>query len=167
MALRSGEVTPGQIEQQKKTEELQKVVNGMSTRDFLIRRTKETIMVPICGLGGSKDVEIRARLSKSEIREYQGTLARWKIAQESESQFIETEEEETDLARFLEYITIDATLTAKFWLSEDLAPELVDNILTAYFVLEPAQRLADISRFLGERLRSRSSTDVAGVESHS
>ena len=161
--LRSEDITPAELEQRKKLEQMQAAIDAMSTRDFLIGRTKETIMVPIHGLGGSKDIEIRSRLSKSEMKQHNIILDKWAVANRSDVDFIESKDDEKELARFLEYITTDPGLSVEFWLSDELEPRIADMILMEYFVAEPARRLKDISRFLGERLRSGHGTDVAGV----
>ena len=135
----------------------------MSTRAFLIGRTKETIKVPVSGMGGSKNIEIRARLSKSEIKQHHAILDKWKNAQESGAGFIESEDDEMELARFLEHITIDPELNSGFWLSDYIAPEICDDILMAYFIDEPVRRLSEMYRFLGERLRAGTGADVTGV----
>ena len=145
----------------------QDAVDAMSTRSFLIGRTKETIQVPVSGLGGSKSIEIRARLSKSEIKQHQFILDKWKNAHESGAEFIESEEDEAELARFLGYITTDKELSSGFWLSDDIAPEIADDILMAYFIDEPLRRMLEMSRFLGQRLRTGTGADVAGVASDS
>ena len=161
--LKTGETTPIEMGRQKKVDKLQEAIDAMSTKDFLIGRTQETIQVPVHGLGGSKNIEVRARLSKSELKPHQKLLTKWSVSNESDRNFIESKEDEKRLAEFLEYITIDKTLTAEFWMSDDLAPEIVDEILSAYFVLEPARRMVDIQKFLGHQLRPGICTDVTGV----
>lgn len=161
--LRSGDITTEEIEQEKNADKMQEAVNAMRTKDFLIGRTNETILVPISGLGGTKNIEIRARLSKSEMKQHEVILNRWTTAQDSDAQFIESEDDERELAVFLAYITVDDDLSAAFWLSDDLEPRIADMILTAYFIEEPMKRMSEISRFLGERLRPGIRSDVAGM----
>jgi len=129
----------------------QELIESMSTRAFLIGRTQETIQVSVSGLGGSKNIEIRARLSKAEMKIHQPLLDRWNAAQgNSKIKFIETEEDEMELAVFLAYITVDDGLSSSFWLSDEIAPEIADDILVAYFIEEPLRRMNEICRFRRE-----------------
>lgn len=153
---------PSDVDKHKR----QDAVDAMSTRAFLIGRTNETIQVHVSGLGGSKNIEIRARLSKAEMKQHESLLDRWNAAQTNQDiKFIETIEDEVELAVFLAHITIDTGLSSDFWLSDELAPEIADDILMAYFIEEPLRRMTEISRFLGERLRARIQPDVASVAS--
>ncbi len=161
--LRKGDTTIEDINEGKRQVARQEAINAMSTRAFLIGRTKETIKVPVTGMGGSKNIEIRARLSKSEIKQHQVILDRWKAAQESEAEFIESEADEMELARFLDYITIDPELNSGFWLSDYIAPEIADDILMAYFITEPTRRMVEIQKFLVERLWSGVHADAPGM----
>lgn len=163
--LRSEDITPNELSQRKKTEEMQGAIDAMKTKDFLIGRTKETIKVPISGLGGTKYIEVRARLSKAEMKQHKGILDRWTAAQNTDVQFIESEEDEHQLAVFLAHITIDDSLSAAFWLSDELDPRVADMILTAYFIDEPIARVIEIQKFLGERVRAGIRPDVAGMGS--
>jgi len=146
-----------------KPDERQKAIDAMNAKNFLIGRTKETIMVPIAGMGGTKNIEIRARLSKSELKQHRVILDRWKLSRESGEEFIRNEEDERELAIFLAHITVDDSLSSAFWLSDDIAPELADDILMVYFVVEPTRRLSQQYSFLVNRLRTGIHADVAGV----
>lgn len=160
MKLKTGDTTPAELEQSKKAAKLQTAINAMSTRDFLIGRTKETMLVPVRGLGGSKKIEVRVRLSKAEMKPFEKVMEQMEVSQDTKPKF-ETDEDERALAKFLEYITIDNALTTEFWLSEEIAPETADDILSAYFILEPARRMIDTQKFLGERLRAGVRTDAS------
>lgn len=132
----------------------QDVIDAMSTREYLMARTKETIMVSVSGMGGVKDIEIRARLSKLELKPHEYILDRWKVAQETNIKFIDTENDEKVLCALIAYITIDPEITTDFLLDSGLSPDVCDDILAAYFILEPTRRMVDIQKFLGERLRA-------------
>lgn len=146
-----------------KPDEKQLAIDAMSAKNFLISRTKETIMVPIAGMDGTKDIEIRARLSKSELKHHKVILDRWNLSRESDEEFIRNEDDEKELAVFLAHITVDESLSSEFWLSDEIAPEIADDILMAYFVIEPTRRLSQQYSFLADRLRSGVRSDVASV----
>lgn len=161
--LRAGDTTPEEIEHDKQQAKLQDAVDAMKAKDFLISRTKEIIPVSILGMGGSKSIDVRARLSKAEMKQHKTILDRWNLAQGSDKEFIRNEEDEHELAVFLAHITTDDSLSSAFWLSEDLDPNVANMILTAYFISEPTRQMVEIHRFLRERLRTGVQPDVAGV----
>lgn len=161
--LRAGDITPAEIKHDKQQAKLQDAIDAMSTKDYLIARTQETIQVPITGLGGSKNIDVRARLSKAEMKQHKTILDRWNQAQSSDEEFIHNEEDEHDLAVFLTHITIDDSLSSAFWLSNDLDPNIANMILTAYFISEPTRQMVEMQKFLSERLRTGIQPDVAGV----
>jgi len=141
----------------------QELINAMSIRQFLMGRTKETIQVPVSGMGGVKNIEIRARLSKQELKPHQYILDRWKLAQETTIKFIDTEEDEKALCALMEDITIDPEITTEFLLDSGLSPDVCDDILAAYLILEPTRRMVDTQKFLGERLRAGIRANAAGM----
>jgi len=133
----------------------QDAVDAMSTRAFLIGRTKETIQVPVSGLGGTKYIEIRLRLSREEMKRHEYFLERWKKSQESNMMVVESEFDEKAVCAFVEHITIDPEITYDFLLNSGLSPDVCDDILMAYFITEPTRRMVEIQKFLLQRLRSR------------
>ncbi len=141
----------------------QDAIDAMSIRQFLMGRTKETILVPVSGIGGSKNIEIRARLSKLELIPHEYILDRWKLAQETNIKFIDTEEDERALCALMADITIDPELTTEFLLDSSLSPDVCDDILAAYLILEPTRRMIDTQKFLGDRLRSGVRTNATGM----
>lgn len=161
-AARMGEKTLTQISDEKKAAKLQEYVTAMSTRDFLIGRTQETIKVPITSAGGVKDIEIRARLSRDELRRHTEFLNNFKRAASGDAEaaaFLDSEPGDLVTASFLSQITVEPELDTMFWMSGGIDPSTVQEILLAYFT-EPARRMAAIEKFRSERLRAELQSDA-------
>lgn len=100
---------------------------NLSAKNFLLNRSKELIQVPIDGPDGQMKIEIRARLTKGEIRKHKDFLA---IFQNPE----EADEKEADIvtAKFLAMITTDSDLNEDFWSSEDIDSSIMQELIVAF-----------------------------------
>lgn len=161
-ALRKGETTEEDISVDKKAAQRQEFVDAMTTKAFLIGRTKETITVQITSGDGVKDIEIRARLSKAETKTHAEFLKVFRGAgagDEAAILYLDTPEGDLVTAAFMAQITADPQLDTNFWMSDNIDPATIQEILIAYFT-EPARRRAEIEKFREERLRSELHGDV-------
>lgn len=164
-ALRRKETTEEEISVDKKVAERQEFVDAMTTKAFLIGRTKETITVPITSDDGTKDIEIRARLSKKETQihaEFFKVFHGAAYGEEAAILYLDTDAGDLITAAFMAQITVDQQLDTTFWLSDQIDPATAQEILIAYFT-EPARRRIAIEKFRQERLRSELCGDVTGV----
>lgn len=148
VALKSGETTEEELEEKHKIEADQAIVDAMSTRDFLIGVTNETIDVPVGSQQGCKVVTIRARLSKRELKPFKVLMETWRkvLIGALEPDALETPEMEDIRARFLAKITVDSSLDYDFWIGGDYDAQLVQEVEAAYFT-EPLKRKAAIGKF--------------------
>jgi hypothetical protein len=121
-------------------------IESMSTRDFLIARTKETIEVPFFVGGAQCVVQIRARLSRGEAERHKEMFSRWERALAGDEHAFDDAEDV--IASFLAYITEDPQLDRDFWKSNTIDDGLVNQILLAYFS-EPVRRVQQIRKFRG------------------
>lgn len=109
-----------------KTEETFQAEN-LSAKNFLLNRTRELIKVPIDGPDGQMEIEIRARLTKGEIKEHREFLNMFQNPED-------IDEKEADLvsAKFLAAITIDKDLDEVFWQSDDLDSSIMQELIMAF-----------------------------------
>jgi len=155
-ALRKGETSETEIKENKKLQAKQEFVDSMTTKAFLIARTNETIKVPLSLGDGTKDIEIRVRLSKAETKAQTGFLTQFHAAANGDKdaiEFLDTEEGDLVTASFMAQITIDPQLDTTFWNSDHIEPATIQEILIAYFT-EPARRRVAIEKFRKEQLRA-------------
>ena len=161
-ALRTGETTEEEISVDKKAAQRQEFVDAMTTKAFLIGRTAETIKVPITSDGGVKNIEIRCRLNKSETKTHAEFLKVFRGAgagDEAAILYLDTPEGDLVTAAFMAQITADPQLDTPFWMSNNIDPATIQEILIAYFT-EPARRRVAIEKFRKEQLRTELHGDV-------
>lgn len=164
-ALRKGETTEDEISVDKKVAQRQEFVDSMTTKAFLMARTNETIKVPITSCDGIQDIEIRARLSKKETRTHAEFLKVFRGAgsgDEAAILYLDTPEGDLVTAAFMAQITADPQLDTTFWLSDQIDPTTIQEILIAYFT-EPARRRVEIEKFRKERIRAELRGDAPDV----
>jgi len=161
-ALRKGEATEEEISVDKKAAQRQEFVDAMTTKAFLMARTTETIKVPITSDGGVKNIDIRCRLNKAETKTHTEFLSQFRAAGAGDKdaiEFLDTPEGDLVTAAFMAQITADPQLDTPFWMSDNIDPATIQEILIAYFT-EPARRRVAIEKFRKERLRAELHGDV-------
>lgn len=161
-SMRNGDRPESEAQEDRSATKRQEFVDAMTTKAFLIGRTKETITVPITSDDGTKDIEIRARLSKKETNIHAEFLEVFRNATDGDKGahlYLDTEEGDLVTAAFMAQITADPQLDTTFWLSDQIDPATAQEILIAYFT-EPARRRVEIEKFRKERLRSELRGDV-------
>ena len=155
-ALRKGETTEEDISVDKKAAQRQEFVDAMTTKAFLMARTTETIKVPITSDDGVKNIEIRCRLNKAETKTHSMFLDMFRAAGNGNNgavEFLDTPEGDLVTAAFMAQITADTQLDTTFWMSDNIDPATIQEILIAYFT-EPARRRIEIEKFREKQLRS-------------
>ncbi len=155
-ALRRKETTEDEISVDTKMVQRQEFVDAMTTKAFLMARTTETITVPITSGDGVKDIDIRARLSKAETKTHAEFLKVFRdagVGDKGAINYLDTPEGDLVTAAFMAQITADPQLDTNFWMSDNIDPATIQEILIAYFT-EPARRRVAIEKFREERLRS-------------
>ena len=155
-ALRKGETTEVEISVDNKAAQRQEFVDAMTTKAFLMARTTETIKVPITSDDGIKTVEIRCRLNKAETKTHAEFLSQFRAAGAGDKdaiEFLDTPDGDLVTAAFMAQITADPQLDTTFWMSDNIDPATIQEILIAYFT-EPARRRIEIEKFREERLRA-------------
>lgn len=140
--LRTGDATPDDIEDKHKEEDRLQLVKNVQTKDFLLRRTTETIKVPIVSSEGVIEVEIRARLSVAETKEHEEFLTKFRRAASDETYTMD--DADVQAAKFLAAISVDPELDENLWLQVD--DMTMSEILIAFFT-EPVKRMADARKF--------------------
>ena len=151
--MRTGKKTEEEISVDKKVAQRQEFVDAMTTKAFLIGRTKETITVPITSGDGVKNIDVRCRLSKKEMQVHAGFLKVFRGAgagDEAAILYLDTPEGDLVTAAFMAQITADPQLDTPFWNSDQIDPATIQEILIAYFT-EPARRRIEIEKFRKER----------------
>ena len=164
-ALRTGETTEEDISVDKKVAQRQEFVDAMTTKAFIMARTTETISVPITSDEGVKNIDIRCRLNKAETKTHAEFLKVFRDAgagNKGAIEYLDTPEGYLVTAAFMAQITSDPQLDTPFWMSDDIDPATIQEILIAYFT-EPARRRVEIEKFRKERIRSELCGDVKGV----
>lgn len=155
-ALRKGETTEEDISVDKKAVQRQEFVDAMTTKAFLMARTKETISVPITSDDGMKNVDIRCRLNKAETKTHAEFLKVFRDAGAGDKgaiNYLDTPEGDLVTAAFMAQITADPQLDTTFWMSDNIDPATIQEILIAYFT-EPARRRIEIEKFREKQLRA-------------
>ena len=155
-ALRKGETTEDEISVDKKAAQRQEFVDAMTTKAFLVGRTAETIKVSITSGDGVKDIEIRCRLNKAETKTHAEFLKVFRDAGAGDKgamNYLDTTEGDLVTAAFMAQITADPQLDTPFWMSDNIDPATIQEILIAYFT-EPARRRVEIDKFREKQLRS-------------
>ena len=140
--LRSGEKTGEQLTAESETRTL-------STRDFLLARTKETKDVPIIAAGETRNLEIKVRLSRAEMKRHDGFFALASKMSSGNISVLYEDESALIIARFLEDITVDPQLNEEFWMDPNLDTAITQQLLASYFE-EPIERLPDVESFRNE-----------------
>ena len=164
-ALRKGETTEEEISVDKKAAQRQEFVDAMTTKAFLMARTTETISVPITSDDGVKNIDIRCRLNKAETKTHAEFLKVFRDAGAGDKgamNYLDTPEGDLVTAAFMAQITADPQLDTPFWMSDNIDPATIQEILIAYFT-EPARRRIEIEKFRKERSRAELPGDVADV----
>lgn len=147
--LRSGTRTEGQIKQNRIEVTEAEFKENISTKQFLLNRHNETVLVPIEGQDRTMSIEIRAHLSKAELKKHKQFMESWNIALTKDPEILESEEAEQYIAEFLSDICIDPDLDKEFWLSENLDPLIAQTVLMQYFT-SAINQLGDIGKFRKE-----------------
>ena len=153
-ALRTGETTEEDISVDKKVAQRQEFVDAMTTKAFIMARTTETISVPITSDEGVKNIDIRCRLNKAETKTHAEFLKVFRDAgagNKGAIEYLDTPEGDLVTAAFMAQITSDPQLDTPFWMSDDIDPATIQEILIAYFT-EPARRRVEIEKFRKERM---------------
>jgi len=164
-AMRSDEKTEEAVKEDRTMAQRQEFVDAMTTKAFLMARTIETISVPITSDDGVKNIDIRARLSKAETKTHAEFLSQFRAAGAGDKdaiEFLDTPEGDLVTAAFMAQITADPQLDTTFWLSDQIDPATIQEILIAYFT-EPARRRVEIEKFREERLRAELRRDAPDV----
>ena len=164
-ALRKGETTEDELSIDKKVAQQQEFVDAMTTKAFLIGRTAETISVPITSGDGVKDIDIRCRLNKAETKTHAEFLKVFRDAGAGDKgamNYLDTPEGDLVTAAFMAQITSDTQLDTPFWMSDDIDPATIQEILIAYFT-EPARRRIEIEKFREKQLRAELHGDATDM----
>ena len=164
-ARRSGEMMEVDVKDNRALAKRQEFVDAMTTKAFLMGRTKETIKVPITSDDGVKNIEIRCRLNKAETKTHSMFLDMFRAAgngNKGAMEFLDTEQGDLVTAAFMAQITADPQLDTTFWMSDNIDPATIQEILIAYFT-EPARRRIEIEKFRKERLRAELHGDATDV----
>ena len=141
-----GEVSDEQLERERTLKKKQEEINSMSARAFLTARTEDVIEVPVLGLGGTKYIKIRARLSRSEMKRHKPFAEMSTKISQGDDKLSESEEYIKGTAAFLANITIDPDLDEEFWLDDSVDPLLTQQLIYAYFT-EPSKSIEEIASF--------------------
>lgn len=147
VAVKRGEKTPEQVEQEKIEEAAQKRADTLSIKAFVTGVTGETIPVYITDThGGVKEIMIRARLSHRENRKFRALFDKW--GRKLGNADVDFDEDETEKmqAEFNSLITLDADLDYDFWMGGDYDATLVSEIMMAYLT-EAVHRRRAIEKF--------------------
>jgi hypothetical protein len=144
--LRSGTRTEEQIKQNRIEVTEAEFKENISTKQFLLNRHNETVLVPIEGQDQTMNIEIRAHLSKAELKKHKQFMESWNIALTKDPEILESEEAEQYIAEFLSDLCIDPDLDKEFWLSENLDPLIAQTVLMQYFT-SAINQLGDIGKF--------------------
>ena len=164
-ARRNGDTTEEEISVDKKAAQRQEFVDAMTTKAFLMARTTETIMVPITSDDGVKNIDIRCRLNKAETKTHAEFLKVFRDAgagNKGAIEYLDTPEGDLVTAAFMAQITADPQLDTPFWMSDDIDPATIQEILIAYFT-EPARRRIEIEKFRKERMGTELCGDASDV----
>lgn len=138
--------TEDEIYQDRKEAEATEQQRNIKIKDFLLNRHNETVQVPIEGQDQTMNIEIRAHLSKAELKKHKQFMESWNIALTDNPDILESEEAEQFIAEFLSDLCTDPDLDKEFWLSDDLDPLISQTILMHYFTTAINQ-LGDIGKF--------------------
>ena len=112
-----------------------------------------------------KEIEIRCRLNKAETKTHAEFLKVFRGAgagDEAAILYLDTPGGDLVTAAFMAQITADPQLDTTFWMSDNIDPATIQEILIAYFT-EPARRRVEIEKFREERLRSELHGDATDV----
>lgn len=142
--MRNGRTTEKAVRDTHEKEDAENIIKNMSTKNFLIGRTREYIKVPITSESGTHEIEIRARLSKNEMKVHKPFMDAFLKALKGEENTLT--DMDGEIAAFLAAITRDNELDVTFWSSGDIDEQTASEILYAYYT-EPARRLADVRKF--------------------
>lgn len=112
-----------------------------SARDFIMNRSKELIKVPIDGPDGTMDIEVRARLTKREVKEHKKFLEMF-----NDPDSITEEDAEVGAAQLLATITTDPILDEEFWSSDEIDPYIAQQLLLA-FMKKATSSLESVKKF--------------------
>ena len=164
-ARRSGEMMEVDVKDNRAFAKRQEFVDAMTTKAFLMARTTETIKVLITSCDGVQDIDIRCRLSKKETRTHAEFLKVFRDAGASDEAailYLDTPDGDLVTAAFMAQITADPQLDTNFWMSDNIDPATIQEILIAYFT-EPARRRVEIEKFREKRLRAELHGDATDV----
>ena len=130
------------VKKPKKVKTVKKVKKSdVSARDFIMNRSKELIKVAIDGPDGIMEIEIRARLTKREVKEHKKFLEMF-----NDPNNITEEDAEVEASRFLAAITTDKTLDVEFWSSDNIDPYVAQQLLLA-FMKKATSSLEGVKKF--------------------
>lgn len=144
--LKAGAKTEDDIYQDRKEAEATELKKNIKIKDFLLNRHNEAVQVPIEGQDKTMHIEIRAHLSKAELKKHKQFMESWNIALTKDPGVLESDEAERYIAEFLGDICTDPALDTEFWLSEDLDPLIAQTVLMQYFT-GAIKQLGDIGKF--------------------
>lgn len=146
LKLRRGELDSEQLADKRDEDFRREYMASLSTRDFLIERTQETIPVTIRGVNGSRDILIRARLSKTELKMHTRVMELMKRGVDQDYSGFDEKDAPEAIATFLAKITVDKELDYDFWMDDALDVSVAEELLYAYFT-EPVRRLHNIASY--------------------
>lgn len=121
--------------------DLPDVTKTMSASNFIMNRGKELIEVSILGPDGMFEIEIRARLTKGEIKNHAKFLEIF-----TEPEEVDEEIAEASAAAFLSVICTDDELDEDFWNSPDIDPYVAQQLIVA-FMNKAAETLESVRKF--------------------
>lgn len=147
--LKAGTRTEQEIKQNRTEVTEDEFKDNISTKQFLLNRHNETVKVPIEGQDLTMSIEIRAHLSKAELKKHKLFMDSWNKALTDNPDILDTDEAEHYTAEFLSELCTDPDLDKEFWLSEDLDPLIIQSVLMAYFT-NAIDTLSNIRKFRRE-----------------
>lgn len=130
----------GMTEEEAKQEQ-DKIASDIPARDFIMNRSKELVQVPISGPDGVITIEIRARLTRAEIKAHRKFLEMF-----AKPEDIDEDEAEIVTAKFLSSITTDEELDEEFWLSDEIDQNIAQELVVA-FIKKAAETLDYVKKF--------------------
>ena len=109
-----------------KTEDEFQVENS-TAQNFILGRSKELINVPISSGDKKYNIEIRARLTKKEVKNHRDFLQMFQNPEKADEELADEL-----AANFLADITTDKSLDKEFWMRDDIDSSIMQELLTAF-----------------------------------